>query len=57
MHPVPLRLTEQQAAWIELQTRCNSLTRSAAIRLCIQRAMESREPLLPQASEPQQVSQ
>ena len=56
MHPVPLRLTEQQAAWIELQTRCNSLTRSAAIRLCIQRAMESKEPLLPQASEPQQVS-
>ena len=55
MHPVPVRLTPQQAAWIELQTSCNSLTRSAAIRLCIQRAMESRRPLLPQAAEPQQA--
>jgi len=49
MHPVPVRLTPQQHAWIELQTRCGSLTRSAAIRLCIQRAMESRRPLAPQA--------
>jgi hypothetical protein len=55
MHPVPVRLTPQQATWIELQTRCGSLTRSAAIRLCIQRAMESPGPLLAQAldSEPQ----
>jgi len=53
MHPVPVRLTEAQATWIELQTRCGSLTRSAAIRLCIQRAMESPEPLLAQAPEPE----
>jgi len=53
MHPVPVRLTPQQAAWIEFQTRCGSLTRSAAIRLCIQRAMESPGPLLTQASEPE----
>lgn len=51
MHPVPVRLTPQQAAWIEFQTRCGSLTRSAAIRLCIQRAMESPGPLLAQAPE------
>jgi Arc/MetJ-type ribon-helix-helix transcriptional regulator len=51
MHPVPVRLTPQQASWIERQTRCGSLTRSAAIRLCIQRAMESPLPLLAQASE------
>lgn len=50
MHPVPVRLTPQQAAWIELQARCGSLTRSAAIRLCVQRAMESRRPLLPPAT-------
>lgn len=55
MNPVPVRLTPQQAAWIELQTCCNSLTRSAAIRLCIQRAMESRQPLLPHSSESQQA--
>ena len=53
MHPVPVRLTQQQATWIELQTRCGSLTRSAAIRLCIQRAMESPAPLLHQAPEPE----
>jgi hypothetical protein len=52
MHPVPVRLTPKQATWIELQTRCGSLTRSAAIRLCIQRAMESPEPLLAQHAEP-----
>jgi hypothetical protein len=51
MHPVPVRLTPQQASWIERQTRCGSLTRSAAIRLCIQRAMESPLPLLAQAPE------
>lgn len=50
---VPVRLTPQQATWIELQTRCGSLTRSAAIRLCIQRAMESPAPLLHQAPEPE----
>ena len=50
MHPVPVRFTEEQAAWIEFQTRCGSLTRSAAIRLCVQRAMESSPaPLLAQA--------
>ena len=53
MHPVPVRLTQEQAAWIEFQTRCGSLTRSAAIRLCIQRAMESPAPLLAQAPEPE----
>jgi hypothetical protein len=53
MDPVPVRLTPQQATWIELQTRCGSLTRSAAIRLCIQRAMESPGPLLTQAPEPE----
>ena len=53
MHPVPVRLTPEQAAWIELQTRCGSLTRSAAVRLCIQRAMESPAPLLDQAPEPE----
>ena len=57
MHPIPVRLTERQAAWIERQTRCNSLTRSAAIRLCIQRAMESEEALLPQFAEPQRAGQ
>ena len=51
MHPVPVRLTPPQAAWIEAQTRCGSLTRSAAIRLCIQRAMDSRQPLLTQTTE------
>jgi hypothetical protein len=51
MHPIPVRLTPLQAAWIEAQTRCGSLTRSAAIRLCIQRAMDSRLPLLAQTPE------
>jgi hypothetical protein len=53
MHPVPVRFTEEQAAWIEFQTRCGSLTRSAAIRLCVQRAMESRAPLLSEVPEPE----
>jgi len=53
MHPVPVRLTQEQAAWLELQTRCGSLTRSAAVRLCIQRAMESPRSLLTQAPEPE----
>jgi hypothetical protein len=53
MHPVPVRLTQEQAAWLELQTRKGSLSRSAAVRLCIQRAMESPGPLLAQASEPE----
>ena len=52
MHPIPVRLTPRQQAWLELQTRCGSLTRSAAIRLCIQRAMESRRPLVAQAPDP-----
>lgn len=51
MHPIPVRLTPSQAAWIEAQIRCGSLTRSAAIRLCIQRAMDARQPLLAQAPE------
>ena len=46
MNPVPVRLTPRQADWIRLQASCGSLSRSAAIRLCIQRAMESSEPLL-----------
>jgi|APCry1669188879_1035177.scaffolds.fasta_scaffold15759_1 hypothetical protein len=54
MHPVPVRLTPQQVAWIDRQSRCGSLTRSAAIRLCIQRAMESRAPLLPRATDSDQ---
>ena len=57
MHPVPVRLTPQQHAWIELQTRCGSLTRSAAIRLCIQRAMESRRPLAAQPADAEQTRQ
>jgi len=53
MHPVIVRFTEEQAAWIELQTRCGSLTRSAAVRLCVQRAMESPASLLAHAPEPE----
>jgi len=53
MHPVPVRLTPEQATWLELQTRCGSLSRSAAIRLCIQRAMESPAPLVAAAAEQQ----
>jgi hypothetical protein len=53
MHSVPVRLTQEQAAWLEFQTRCGSLSRSAAIRLCIQRAMESSTPLVAQAAEPE----
>jgi len=51
MHPIPFRLTEQQAAWIQAQASCGSLTRSAVIRLCVQRAMESPAPLLGRAPE------
>jgi hypothetical protein len=40
-----VRLTPEQKAWLELQTRCGSLSRSAAIRLCIQRAMADPQPL------------
>ena len=53
MDPVPVRVTEEQAAWLEFQTRCGSLSRSAAIRLCIQRAMESSTPLVAQAADPE----
>ena len=54
MHPIPFRLTEQQATWIQAQASCGSLTRSAVIRLCVQRAMESSAPLLGRAPEPEQ---
>jgi len=53
MHSVPVRFTREQAAWLELQTRKGSLSRSAAVRLCVQRAMESPAPLLAQAPEPE----
>ena len=54
MNPIPFRLTEKQAAWIKAQASCGSLTRSAVIRLCVQRAMESPAPLLGWTAEPEQ---
>ena len=53
MNPIPFRLTEKQAAWIKAQASCGSLTRSAVIRLCVQRAMESPAPLLGWTPEPE----
>ena len=53
MHPIPVRLTPKQADWIRLQASCGSLSRSAAIRLCIQHAMESPAPLLSRALKPE----
>jgi hypothetical protein len=56
MHPIPFRMTEQQAAWINAQASCGSLSRSAVVRLCVQRAMESPAPLLGRAPEPEHAS-
>ena len=53
MHPIPVRLTPKQADWIRLQASCGSLSRSAAIRLCIQHAMESPAPLLSRTADPE----
>mgnify|MGYP003347481831 CR=1 FL=1 len=52
MHPIPVRLTPHQQAWLDAQTRSGLFTRSAAIRLCIQQAMDSNMPLLAQAPNP-----
>lgn len=47
-HPIPLRLTKEQLAWIDQVKTCQGLTRSAAIRILIFEAMRlHRDGILP----------